>query len=224
MEWETLDIEFSVKSVSEEGIIEGKASAYNNVDLGGDVVLPGAFGRVSAKSIKMLWQHNAAEPIGVWEQVKEGSDGLYVKGKIFPEVSRGAEALVLLRNGAIDGLSIGYITRDFKFVKKGEALVREIHKAELKEVSVVTFPMNPRAKVMRVKSELTIRDIEHILREAGVPNKFAALVSKYGYDGAVKKLKTKDDRRDGDVGGQAEHIVSVLDELKKLKELLNAKD
>jgi HK97 family phage prohead protease len=91
----------------------------------------------------MLWQHDAGEPIGVWETVEEDSAGLHVSGRLLQEVRRGAEAAALLRAGAIDGLSIGYQTRKATRLPGGR---RRLIEVDLWEVSLVTFPMLPEAR------------------------------------------------------------------------------
>ena len=91
----------------------------------------------------MLWQHDPARPIGVWDEVREDGRGLYVKGRLLLEVQAAREARVLLQAGAIDGLSIGY--RTLRSEAKGGR--RLLHEIELWEVSLVTFPMLPEARV-----------------------------------------------------------------------------
>lgn len=130
--------------------IEGYASYFGRKDQGGDIVEKGAYGRslktlaAKGRSVKMLWQHDPAQPIGVWDEVREDDKGLYVKGRILTDVERGREAAALLAAGAIDGLSIGYRTVRAHKDGKGARLLSEL---ELWEVSLVTFPMLPDARV-----------------------------------------------------------------------------
>ncbi|MEM6729815.1 MAG: HK97 family phage prohead protease [Pseudomonadota bacterium] len=130
--------------------IEGYASLFGITDTGGDLVEKGAYGaslkalKKAGQSVKMLWQHRPEEPIGVWDEVRETEKGLFVKGRLLPDVARAQEAAALLRAGAIDGLSIGYRTLKAKKNDKGERLLCEL---ELWEVSLVTFPMLPEARV-----------------------------------------------------------------------------
>lgn len=137
-------------TVTDGRVVEGYASLFGMKDQGGDVVMPGAYGaslkRLSAKGgkVKMLWQHDPTQPIGVWDEVREDATGLWVKGRILAEVDRGREALALLSAGAIDGLSIGYRTVKAERDGKGQRLLSEL---ELWEVSLVTFPMLPEARV-----------------------------------------------------------------------------
>ncbi len=146
------DGELALKDGAE---IAGYASLYGAADQGGDVVQAGAYGASLAAlataggSVKMLWQHDPARPIGVWDEVREDARGLFVRGRLLTEVQAGREALALLKAGAIDGLSIGYRTRR---AEKAAAGGRLLHEIELWEVSLVTFPMLPEARVQATSS------------------------------------------------------------------------
>ncbi|SFA78152.1 hypothetical protein SAMN05421688_0833 [Poseidonocella pacifica] len=130
--------------------IEGYASYFGQCDHGNDVVQQGAYKtsleRIlrDGRSVKMLWQHDPAQPIGIWDEVHEDARGLYVKGRILEAVEKGREAKALIDAGAIDGLSIGYRTVRSAKNDRGQRLLTEL---ELWEVSLVTFPMLPSARV-----------------------------------------------------------------------------
>lgn len=136
--------------VTDGVVVEGYASLFGKRDQGGDAVQAGAYGAslkalaAQGRRVKMLWQHDPGQPIGVWEEVREDAKGLYVKGRILTEVERGREAAALLLAGAIDGLSIGYRTLRAERDAKGHRLLAEV---DLWEVSLVTFPMLPEARV-----------------------------------------------------------------------------
>lgn len=136
--------------VSDGHVIEGYASYFGKRDKGGDIVQPGAYGACLKAlasrrgSIKMLWQHDPGQPIGVWDEVREDDKGLYVKGRLLSDVAKGREAMALIGAGAIDGLSIGYRTIRAQKNDKGQRLLSEL---ELWEVSLVTFPMLSDARV-----------------------------------------------------------------------------
>ena len=136
--------------VTEGRVVAGYASLFGVKDQGGDVVEKGAYAaslaRLGARGgrVKMLWQHDPGLPIGVWDEVREDGQGLWVKGRILTEVDKGREAAALLAAGAIDGLSIGYRTVKAERDGKGQRLLSEL---ELWEVSLVTFPMLPEARV-----------------------------------------------------------------------------
>lgn len=152
--------------------IEGYASYFGACDQGGDIVQKGAYGGSlqaltrEGRSVKMLWQHDPAQPIGIWDEVTEDEKGLYVKGRLLTEVGRGREAAALIEAGAIDGLSIGYRTKRASKNDKGQRLLTEL---ELWEVSLVTFPMLPSARV-GAKSDETddsiLRDMARALETA----------------------------------------------------------
>ena len=139
------------KPVMTEGaVIEGYASRFGLPDQGGDIVAKGAFGaslaRLAAKGdkVRMLWQHDPTKPIGVWDEIREDGVGLWVKGRLLSEVTLAREAATLIDAGAIDGLSIGY--RTIRAEKDGQGR-RVLTEVELWEVSLVTFPMLPEAKL-----------------------------------------------------------------------------
>lgn len=134
-----------------EGLaISGYASLFGLADQGGDVVAPGAYAgslkamRARQGKVKMLWQHDPSQPIGVWDEVREDSRGLWVAGHLLPDVAKAREAAALIAAGAVDGLSIGYRTKRATRDPKGHRLLTEI---ELWEVSLVTFPMQREARV-----------------------------------------------------------------------------
>lgn len=128
--------------------IEGYASIFNEPDMNGDVVAPGAFaGRRPAREIRLLYQHAAEIPIGRWLSFSEDARGLYAKGELLLASDAAREVHALLAGGAVDGLSIGFQTVRSRKEKGGSRLILE---ADLWEVSVVTFPMAPGARVSRV--------------------------------------------------------------------------
>lgn len=136
--------------VRDDHRVEGYASVFNIADQSGDVVLPGAYsaslGRLSEakRRVKMLWQHDPGQPIGVWDEVREDGTGLFVTGRLLPDVAKAREAAALITAGAIDGLSIGYRTAQAERARDGRRMLKEL---ELWEVSLVTFPMLPEARV-----------------------------------------------------------------------------
>jgi uncharacterized protein len=139
--------------VDADGAFEGYASLFGVVDLGKDLVEAGAFiesiKRRGAQGVKMLWSHDPAEPIGIWEVIREDLLGLKVRGKLNLEVGRAREVHALMKSGAIDGLSIGFKAIEAR--RDPRSGVRRLIKIDLWEVSVVTFPMLPQARVSAVK-------------------------------------------------------------------------
>ena len=139
-----------------QGVFSGYASLFNKVDGGGDLVLPGAFAKSLARrgvaNIRMLFQHDPAQPIGKWLEIREDRKGLFVRGQLSMDVQRSVELAGLLRDGAIDGLSIGFKTiRARRDRKTG---VRQLQTIDLWEISLVTFPMLTSARVASAKAFL----------------------------------------------------------------------
>lgn len=188
---------------------EGHGSVFGNVDLGGDIVLPGAFKR-SLKQYQdkgdlplMFWMHDPTRVAGKWTEMNEDENGLRVKG-VLADTPLGNEIRTLLQMDAVKGLSIGYRTLDDDYDKDGNRLLKEL---ELWEVSVVSLPMNPLAQVAHAKSQLsakgeyvpTVREFEHALRDVGCSLKVAkSIISKVyddeGRDVPVDEPETKEPR------------------------------
>lgn len=156
-----------LKAVADDGVFEGYASLFNREDLGGDIVLPGAFReslvRRGPTGIKLLFQHKPDEPIGVWQSLREDAKGLFVRGRLMLDIARGREIHALMRAGAVDGLSIGF--RAVKARRDRASGVRRLEQVDLWEISVVTFPMLPEARVAVVKQRPPARSIGRIPSE-----------------------------------------------------------
>lgn len=129
---------------------EGYAAVFGNVDLTGDRVVSGAFGGklIPARiaRTRMLYQHQAESPIGRWTDIREDRHGLFVRGEIFTDTEQGRETYALIAGGALDGLSIGFKTKKARPAPGGRTLLD----VDLWEISVVTFPMSPEARITRI--------------------------------------------------------------------------
>ncbi|WP_182085595.1 HK97 family phage prohead protease [Aureimonas sp. ME7] len=139
---------------ADAGVIRGYASLFDRVDKSGDRIQRGAFARSlaerTAAGIRMLWQHDPGEPIGLWTMLREDERGLYAEGRLELGSRRGREAMALLRSGAIDGLSIGFRARRAEPLRGvARRLLTDI---DLWEISVVTFPMQEAARVTEARS------------------------------------------------------------------------
>jgi len=182
----------TLDAVEEDGVFSGYASLFGRVDLGKDVVEKGAFAASlkarGAGGIRMLFQHDPAEPIGVWTDIREDARGLFVRGRLAKDVVRAREVLSLMRGGALDGLSIGF--RAVKARKDASGGVRRILEADLWEISVVTFPMLPDARINSVKGRRrlpTVREFESWLtRDAGLTRGEARRVIARGFADLVR--------------------------------------
>lgn len=143
-----------LKGVSLDGIFEGYASLFRREDLSRDIVEPGAFRQSlqarGTSGVKMLFQHDAAQPIGIWDRLYEDARGLFARGRLMTGVARAREVHALMRAGAVDGLSIGF--RPVRARQNRKTGVRHLLRVDLWEISVVTFPMQPEARVTAVKA------------------------------------------------------------------------
>jgi HK97 family phage prohead protease len=175
-------VEFKADEVDKEtGIFKGYAATWD-LDSGNDVIVKGAFAKSLAEKrnqVKILWQHDAHKPIGAPIEMREDERGLYIEGKI-SDTSLGKDAQILMKDGVIDRMSIGYIANGEKTtVKDG---VRYLEEIELFEFSLVTWPMNDAAVITGVK-ELKSKEIERVLREAGLTKSQASCVANNGLNG-----------------------------------------
>ena len=129
--------------------VEGYASRFFVRDLNDDAVAKGAFlaslARTGAGGVKMLHQHEGGVPVGVWDEVREDADGLFVRGRVLEVTPQGRMAAALVRAGAVDGLSIGFRAAKARGDESGR--LRVLTEVELWEVSLVTFPMLPSARL-----------------------------------------------------------------------------
>jgi len=134
--------------VDDTGAITGKAWVLGTADRMGDIIEKGAF--VSPSQLPMLFQHDPAEPVGVWDEIVETADGLQVKGRLLiADVARAREVRALVQAKAITGLSIGYSVKQATGRKGGGRIIKSL---ELAEISLVTIPMHPGARVTSAKS------------------------------------------------------------------------
>src|SRR5581483_3767822 len=146
-----------------DGTVEGYASLFGEVDQARDMVMPGAFAaslrRRGVRRVPMLFQHDPAEPIGVWLELREDMRGLYARGRLIPEVVRARELWALLEAGTADGLSIGFRTVKGRLDPKTR--IRKLYAIDLWEISIVTFPLLAGARVRAVKGRASSRPAPH---------------------------------------------------------------
>lgn len=191
MTWRTgapIEFKFAAVDDGDNGEVEGYGAIFDERDLGGDVIAPGAFARTlaSGRRIKMLWQHDPDRPVGVWHAAEEDARGLKIRGRLL-DTQLGREARTMLKAGALDGLSIGYRAVAAENVDGA----RRLTEVELWEVSLVTFPMQPAAMISDVKGAFDAGDLtplkrllERTARDAGLSAKEAKAVAA----GAAKEL------------------------------------
>lgn len=193
----TIDRAFEIKEVTPSGAFHGYGNVYGVVDQGNDVVAHGAFAnslaqmRSKGRQPAMLWQHRSGEPIGAYQSVREDSKGLHVEGTLALKTVRGAEAYELVKMGAISGLSIGFDTKHATTDQKSG--VRTIAKADLHEISLVTFPMNDDSRISGVKG-LTKPELEQRLRDAGFSQREAKRLVAGGFAALCNDTSDESDR------------------------------
>lgn len=159
------DAALEIKEVAADGTFSGYGSVFNNVDSDRDVIMPGAFGATlrskKPAKIKLLYQHDPKQPIGIWEEMREDQRGLYVKGRLLinQNVPEADKAYSLLKAGAIDAMSIGFMIPAGGWEIDEKKRVRKINEVDLWEVSLVTFPANDRARVSAVKANVPFQDL-----------------------------------------------------------------
>ena len=175
---------------SEDGrrSFSGYGSTFGNTDRVGDVVKPGAFSKsleghkADGTMPSLLLHHDLQRPIGVWEDMREDSKGLYVEGKLTKGVRDADEAYQLLKDGALHSMSIGYRVVDEEYDRKSG--INYLNEVALHEVSLVTIPANAAALVTGVKNadgSPNIRELERVLRDAGLSRKEAKAVLAAGF-------------------------------------------
>lgn len=194
MKTKHFDVGFEIKAVNADGTVEGYGSVFGVRDNYDDVIAKGAFiqslkdHKAAGTMPAMLWQHDAGKPIGVWTEMVEDEKGLRIKGRLAMETVKGKEAHALLKMGALNGLSIGFMSKEWAYDSETE--VRTLTAIDLWEVSLVTFPANEKARVTNVKSAdemATPKDAEKALRDAGFSKSDAtAFVSRVMRMGEVR--------------------------------------
>lgn len=212
MDLKYIDRPFEVKAVDDAGIFTGYGSVFGNVDSYQEIVAPGAFAESLAawkdagKLPPVLWQHRSGEPVGPYLELREDSHGLWAKGQLLvDDVVRAKEARALMKAKAVNGLSIGFVTREDSYDKVTG--IRTLKKVDLWEISIVTFPANPAAQISNVKSAVealeTLAEAERYLRDAGGFSKAAALAF-------IARVKSMSNRSDSDELGDLKAALNSL--------------
>lgn len=193
MKLKFLNLPFSLKAadLAEDGTFTGYASVFGEVDSYGEIVKKGAFKaslKAWAKRGKlpaMLWQHDSRQPIGIYTAMAEDDIGLKVSGKIALDVPQGQAAYALLKMGAVDGLSIGFVATEWTTDNKSSTVTLDV--IDLWEVSIVTFPAGNSARIEGVKACAeygklpSMKEFEAALGELGFSNNRATIIASKGY-------------------------------------------
>jgi len=201
-----LDVPFQCKSVKASNgsaTFEGMASVFGHLDSYNDVVEPGAFSDTLAEHAEknrmpaLLWQHWSDEPIGVWREMRETDEGLFVRGELFTDdIPKARQAYKLLKENGLSGLSIGFNILEADEDKEG---IRHLHGIDLWEVSVVTFPALDTARVTGVKANSikTIRDFERAMRSIGYSSRQSKALAAEGFSAVERDVDPANHRDDG---------------------------
>lgn len=186
-----MNVGFKAEAVRDDGTFKGYASVFGNVDLGGDIVAPGAFDaslkeyRKSGDPVPVLWQHDSRTPIGGDQNLLEDSKGLLADGfLLIDEIPQAKQAHSLMKRRVVKGLSIGYFVEADSYNEKTG--ITTLQKLALREYSIVTFPMNTLANVEEVKNIIqggrlpSLPEFENILREVGFTNSQSKAIAGHG--------------------------------------------
>jgi hypothetical protein len=186
-----LDVSFDADSFqvekSDERKFAGYANTFDHKDRAGDITQRGAFLKsiskhlASGTKVKMLAHHDMTRPIGVWEKLVEDDKGLYVEGRLTKGVRDADEAYALLKDGALDSMSIGYRVVKEEYDRKSGANL--LHEVDLHEISLVAIPANQESVITTVKSSLDVRSLEKTLRDAGLSRREAKALLAKGISG-----------------------------------------
>jgi hypothetical protein len=190
-------VKFAATEVDAKGIFSGYASKFGNEDLGGDIVAKGAFAgslaNTTTRRFKMLYEHDHTCPIGFWTDLAEDSQGLMAKGTLMMDaLPKAREVHALMREGVLDGLSIGYRVKKAT-TDRARPGIRVLEEVDLKEISVVLFPMNEEAVISSVKARTdlpTEREFQCWLqRDAGFSRSEAEQIIAQGFKSLLKSKR-----------------------------------
>lgn len=218
--------EFKLADTQDEMRFKGYGAVFNNIDSYGDVIEPGAFAVTLDEAKRtglypsMLLQHGGygfspsdMMPIGVWDKLSEDSVGLFNEG-VLADTTMGLDTYKLMKmkpRPAITGLSIGYIAKKSTLRSKPEEPRRRLHEIDLREISIVTFPANSRARVTDVKSSagFTEREFEQLLRDVGYSVKEAKTIISRGFR-AVSDLRDAESKELGELAAVIRRNSEIL--------------
>lgn len=175
------------KDDGEKGIVEAYVSIFDNVDLGGDKIVKGAFKESLKKKLpKGVWMHNWDEPIAKTIEAKEDDKGLYIKGQLILDVQKAKEAYILMKEGVIDEFSIGYRILDWEVEEDGTWVLKKL---KLYEWSPVLAGMNPDTELIGIKADKKIEKPKKVKYVDVSANKLRVKI--YYSDGTVERIERK---------------------------------
>ncbi|MDX7082699.1 HK97 family phage prohead protease [Serratia marcescens] len=204
-----------------QGIFEGYASVFGNVDSDGDIILTGAFKntlQTQTRKVAMFFNHRAWElPVGKWDALQEDTKGLFVRGQLTPGHSGASDLKAAMQHGTVEGMSVGFsVTKDdYSLAANGGRMFKNI--SALREISVCTFPANEQAGISAMKSIdgiETIRDVENWLRDSVGLSKSQAVGLIARFKSAVRSESETDENKT-DISALIERISSFPQSLGK---------
>lgn len=228
-----LALSLDIKTEGAPGTFEGYGAIFGNKDRDGDIVTHGAF----AESLKagmpvLLWQHDQKAPIGRFDEVREDEKGLFVKGRLALH-GRGLEAYELLKMGALDGLSIGFVTKEAS--RDPATSTRTISKADLMEISLVTFPANELARVSTVKAagfdekdtdmpETDMAETDMLDADVNTARSFERMLRENGFSRSrAKTITAKGFKATDFAADETAEIAKIVTELKERRYVIEQK-
>lgn len=205
---ERINCPLELKAADTDGTFTGYAAVFGNIDLGYDVIEQGAFKKAKTTRDGMLRiaiGHNLGQLAGK-AKFEQDERGLRVEGKLSLGVSYVRDQYQLMKDGVLDGLSVGFniLRGGYDYEERSGKNVRVIKAAELWEFSIVPFGMNPEALVDSVKAA-TVRDFEAQLRSLG----YSQMEAKALASGGFRSLGHRDG--DPDSGMLADQFKSLSD-------------
>ncbi|QBX68709.1 HK97 family phage prohead protease [Serratia quinivorans] len=204
-----------------QGIFEGYASVFGNVDSDNDIILAGAFKntlQTQTRKVAMFFNHRAWElPVGKWDALQEDTKGLFVRGQLTPGHSGASDLKAAMQHGTVEGMSVGFsVTKDdYSLAANGGRIFKNI--TALREISVCTFPANEQAGISAMKSIdgiETIRDVENWLRDSVGLSKSQAVGLIARFKSAVRSESETDENKT-DISALIERISSFPQSLGK---------
>ena len=205
-----------IKEINDQGEFKGILSTYDFIDDGGDRVTKGAFknclGDSGQKKIKLLWQHDTKSPIGTGT-ISDSSNGLLIDGRLnllttpqgYPKVPKAHEAHALLVNKDLDELSMGYVTKNFKYSVENGQTVRDLLDVNVMEGSIVTFAMNSQCKISEAKNNYGGEPMNEETKSASGATTLPVADKTVKWDGAAAEKNVFDKYTDdkGNIGAEA---------------------
>lgn len=213
-----------IKEINDQGEFKGLLSTYDFIDDGGDRVTKGAFknclGDSGQKKIKLLWQHDTKSPIGTGT-ISDSPDGLLIDGRLnllttpqgYPKVPKAHEAHALLINKDLDELSMGYVTKNFKYSVENGQTVRDLLDVNVMEGSIVTFAMNSQCKISEAKNNYGGEPMNEETKGASGATTLPVADKTVKWDGAAAEKNIFDKYTDdkGNVGAEAKKAFFWVD-------------